>query len=285
MKGLASIVVGLDFSECSRVALGHAQRVASWAGAQVHPVHVVDAPVDAMPEEAELTELQRGIREGLVEDARKRWDAFIEGTPAARDLRLDVCVAHRLVGIRRQLDHHKADLLVIGAFGKERPSVGMGTLASACVRSLPTDVLIVRDNNRDPFRTVVVGIDFSATCQRALEAAALIAHGDGARLYAPHVVPARVETFARLRNEPGPDLDAFVHETTSKYPGLEVHAKVCPYSGYRSGVLEFAALVNADLVAVGTRGQSNLRDVVLGSTAEKIVRDSVCAVCAAKPRM
>ena len=50
--------------------------------------------------------------------------------------------------------------------------------------------------------------------------------------------------------------------------------------GYRSGVLEFAALVNADLVAVGTRGQSNLRDVVLGSTAEKILRDSVCAVWA-----
>ena len=47
---------------------------------------------------------------------------------------------------------------------------------------------------------------------------------------------------------------------------------------------DVAALVNADLVAVGTRGQSNLRDVVLGSTAEKILRDSVCAVLAAKPR-
>jgi len=283
MKGLASIVVGLDFSECSRVALGHAQRVASWAGAQVHPVHVVDAPIDEVREDAALTAMQRGIREGLVEDARKRWDAFVEGSPGASDLGLDVCVAHRLVGIRQQLEYHKADLLVLGAFGDERPSVGMGTLASACVRNVPTDVLIVRDSYRDPFRTVVVGIDFSVTCQRALEAASLIAHGEGAKLYAAHVVPARAETFARLRNELGPNLDAFVNETTCKYPGLEVHAKVFPYSGYRSGVLEFAALVNADLVAVGTRGRSNLRDVVLGSTAEKILRDSVCAVLAAKP--
>jgi nucleotide-binding universal stress UspA family protein len=285
MKGLASIVVGLDFSECSRVALGHAQRVASWAGAQVHPVHVVDAPVDETSAEAALTVMQREIREGLVEDARKRWDAFVEGSPDASGLRLDVCVAHRLVGIRQQLDRHSADLLVLGAFGDEKPSVGMGTLASACVRSVPTDVLIVRDNYRDPFRTVVVGIDFSATCQRALEAAALIAHGEGAKLYAAHVVPARIETFARLRNELGPELNAFVNETTRKYPGLDAHARVFPYSGYRSGVLEFAALVNADLVAVGTRGQSNLRDVVLGSTAEKILRDSVCAVWAAKPRL
>jgi nucleotide-binding universal stress UspA family protein len=284
MKGLASIVVGLDFSECSRSALSHARRLASWAGAQLHPVHVVDAPIDETREDAALTAMQRGIHAGLVEDARKRWDAFVAATPEASNLHLDVCVAHRLVGIRQQLDRHSADLLVLGAYGDERPSVGMGTLASACVRSVPTDVLIVRDNYRDPFRTVVVGIDFSATCQRALEAASLIAHGEGAKLYAAHVAPDRVETYARMRTELGPDLDAFVNETTRKYPGLDAHTKVLPYSGYRSGVLEFAALVNADLVAVGTRGRSNLRDVVLGSTAEKVLRDSVCAVLATKPR-
>jgi nucleotide-binding universal stress UspA family protein len=284
MKGLASIVVGLDFSKCSRVALAHAQRMASWAGAQVHPVHVVDTPIDEIREDAALTAMQRGIHAGLVEDAGKRWDSFVEGIPEASKLQLAVCVAHRLVGIREQLDLHSADLLVLGAYGDERPSVGMGTLASTCVRSVQTDVLIVRDSHHDPFRTVVAGIDFSSTSRRALEVAALIAHGEGAKLYAAHIVPAQVENSARLHNELGPHLNAFVNETTSKYPGLEVHAKVFPYSGYRSGVLEFAVLVNADLVAVGTRGRSNLRDLVLGSTAEKVLRDSVCAVLAAKPR-
>jgi len=120
--------------------------------------------------------------------------------------------------------------------------------------------------------------------RRALEMAALIAHGEGAKLYAAHVVPDHLESHARVRTGLGPELDAFVNETTRKYPGLEIHAKVFQYSGHRSGVLEFAALVNADLVAVGTRGRSNLRDVVLGSTAEKILRDSVCAVLAVKPR-
>lgn len=284
MKGLASIVVGLDFSECSRVALAHAQRVASWAGARVHPVHVVDTPIDEIREDSALSELQRGIHAGLVKDARKRWDSFVEGIPAASGLHLDVSVAHRLTGIRQQLELHSADLLVLGAYGDERPSVGIGTLTSTCVRSVPTDVLIVRDSYRDPFRTVVAGIDFSSTSRRALEIAALIAHGEGARLYAAHIVPDRVENRARLRTGLGLELAAFVNETTCRYPGLEAHAKVFPYSGYRSGVLEFAALVNADLVAVGTRGRSNLRDLVLGSTAEKVLRDSVCAVLAVKPR-
>jgi nucleotide-binding universal stress UspA family protein len=284
MEGLESIVVGLDFSDCSRAALAHAQRVASWAGAHVHPVHVVATPIDEIRDDAALTAMQRGIHAGLIEDARKRWDSFVEGIPEASRLHLEVSVAHRLVGIRHQLDRHSADLLVLGAYGDERPNVGMGTLASACVRSVQTDVLIVRDTYRDPFHTVVAGIDFSSTSRRALEMAALIAHGEGAKLYAAHIVPDHAETYARLRTGLGPELDAFVNETRCKFPGLEMHPKVFPYSGYRSGVLEFAALVNADLVAVGTRGRSNLRDVVLGSTAEKILRDSVCAVLAVKPR-
>ncbi len=284
MEGMASIVVGLDFSDCSRVALSHARRLASWAGAQIHPVHIVDTLIDEIRDDAALTPIQRGIHAGLVDDARKSWEAFIEGIPEAPRLDLDVTVSHRLVGIRQQLDRHNADLLVLGAYGDEKPNVGMGTFASACVRSLPSDVLIVRDNYNDAFRTIVVGVDFSPTSRRALEVATLIANGEGARLYAAHVVPDSVDTYARLRAELGPDLDAFVAETTSKYPGLEVHAKIFPYSGHRSGVLEFAALVNADVVAVGTRGRSNLRDVVLGSTAEKTLRDSVCAVLAVKPR-
>jgi nucleotide-binding universal stress UspA family protein len=284
MEGMASIVVGLDFSDCSRVALSHARRLASWAGAQIHPVHIVDTLIDEVRDDAALTPIQRGIHAGLVDDARKSWEAFIEGIPEAPRLDLDVTVSHRLVGIRQQLDRHNADLLVLGAYGDEKPNVGMGTFASACVRSLPSDVLIVRDNYNDAFRTFVVGVDFSPTSRRALEVATLIANGEGARLYAAHVVPDSVDTYARVRAELGPDLDAFVAETTSKYPGLEVHAKIFPYSGHRSGVLEFAALVNADVVAVGTRGRSNLRDVVLGSTAEKTLRDSVCAVLAVKPR-
>jgi len=68
-------------------------------------------------------------------------------------------------------------------------------------------------------------------------------------------VPDHAETYARCVPA-WTGADAFVNENQVQYPGLEMHAKVFPYSGYRSGVLEFAALVNADLVAVGTRGRA-----------------------------
>jgi universal stress protein E len=283
MIALTSVVVGVDFSECSRAALGHATRIASWSNATVHPVHVLETGVDEPGDELRLTSMQREIRAGLSEEVLRRWEAFSNATACARGLPLDVCFGSRLAGIRQQLALHAADLLVLGAFGASRPNVGLGTLASGCIRSVATDVLIVRDNYRDAFRTVAVGIDFSQNSQRALASAALVAHQDGAKLYAVHVAARDLDTYARLRGELGPRLQAFVEAETDRYAGLEVRCHVYPYSGYRSGILEFAALVDADLVAVGTKGHTNLRDVVLGSTAEKVVRDSVVAVWATKP--
>lgn len=159
----------------------------------------------------------------------------------------------------------------------------MGSRASSCIRGVSSDVLVARDNYQEPCQTVAVGIDFPANCQPALESAALVAHHEGARRYAVHVAPDDLEIYARLRGESGPRRRGSVTAATDRYPGLDVRCRVYPYSSYRFSILESAALVNADLVVVGTRGRSNLRDLVLGSTAGKVLRDSVVAVWAAKP--
>jgi universal stress protein E len=278
MQQLESIVVGVDFSTSSRVALACARRLAGWSQASVHAVHVITETADEMGETA------REFRRGMVEDARQQWQAMQAELPEAGEIHLDIRVAGRVAGIREALERYRAGLLVIGAYGEGLTNVGMGTLASACIRSLTTDVLVVRETIRYPFRTVVVGIDFSDASRRALAAAAFVANGEQARLLAVHVQPARLETYARMRGDLSPHLQAFVAETTGRYPQLEVESSLFLHSGHRSGVLEFADQVAADLVVVGTRGQTNLRDVVLGSTAEKVLRDSPCAVWAAKPR-
>ena len=282
MQALKSIVVGLDFSDCSRVALMQALRIASWSNAALHPVHVVETRIDSSVDEAGPASMHPESRAGLLEDARSRWEAISDTTPGAHELTFEVCVGSRLACIREQLALHQADLLVLGAFGAIRPHVGMGTFTSGCIRGVATDVLVVRDNCRDAFRNVAVGIDFSAQCLPALESAALVARHEGARLHAVHVAPDHLETYARLRGDLLPRLRDFVAAATGPHPGLEVRCHVYPHSGHRSGILEFATLVNADLIAVGTRGRTNLRDVVLGSTAEKVLRDSVVAIWASK---
>ena len=254
MSGLKSIVVGIDFSGCSRAAMQHALRIAGWSGASVHAIHVVDVPADPAAEGLRLSTAQHEIGAALAAEARARWPEFAASVPGAAGMHLEIRTAGRIEGIRLELESRAADLLVVGARGAGKPNVGLGTLATGCLRNVPTDVLIVRDNSPIPLRTIVAGIDFSS------------------------------ETAARLSAEHGPGLAEFTADATLELAGLEMRNEVFPYRGHRSGLLEFCAVVNADLLAIGTRGRTNLRDVVLGSTAEKVMRDSVCAVWASKPR-
>ena len=49
------------------------------------------------------------------------------------------------------------------------------------------------------------------------------------------------------------------------------------------GIIEYAREHHADLVVLGTRGRSNLRYVLLGSTAERVIREMECSILAVKP--
>jgi nucleotide-binding universal stress UspA family protein len=45
MHRLKSILVGVDFSECSKAALQQAARMAKWNGATLHVLHVIESMV------------------------------------------------------------------------------------------------------------------------------------------------------------------------------------------------------------------------------------------------
>jgi nucleotide-binding universal stress UspA family protein len=282
MRKLGSIVVGVDFSDSSWVALGHAARIARWSGASLHAVHVIETG-DLPRSFATLTPLQQGIRVGLQDEVRRRWSSFARGVVDADEVPLDVSFGSRFGGIHQAVLDRGADLLVLGAVGHARPNVGLGTLASGCIRSVPADVLLVRDDFHGPFRTAVVGVDFSETSGRALETGAMLAAKEAAILRAVFVVPDAQGAAVLPSQDLDQELEMFTRAATDAWPGLEVRCDVYPHTGHRSGLLEFATVVHGDIVVVGTRGRTNLRDVVLGSTAEKVLRDSLIAVWACKP--
>jgi nucleotide-binding universal stress UspA family protein len=43
-------------------------------------------------------------------------------------------------------------------------------------------------------------------------------------------------------------------------------------------------MASYDLVVIGSRGQTGIKRFLLGSTAERIVRESPCSVLVVKPR-
>jgi len=302
----SSIVVGTDFTPCSAVALGQAIRIAGWAKARLHVVHVIDTIV-VIELEAALSPMQQGIRDGLIKDAEQAWADFAKGVPGVGEgggtagLPIEVSINNRIVGILKRAREDKADLIVLGAFGDRAPDVGLGTVATACVRKSMTDVLLVRDTigqrGNVPFKTIVAAVDFSPTSLRAIERAAMFAAQDGAELHLLHVFHAPWQqlhyraptplTPAHQQKQYRDGLEGrlaeFCRPVVEAHAALRTRFVVYDHSGHRSGIVEYAGKVEADLIALGTRGRTNLRDILLGSTAEKALEESTCSILAVKP--
>jgi nucleotide-binding universal stress UspA family protein len=296
MRLFKSILVGVDFTPCSAAALREAIRLAELHDGVVRVIHVIDTQI-ALELEAALAQPHSEICDGLMADARRAWEAFAREVSGASKLQIDLTVDHRIQGLLNKVREATADLLVIGAFGTRRPDVGAGTVATACVRHANCDVLLVRDSHRDQFTRIVAALDFSETSRRALERAAQIAHADRAPLHVLHVFsppwdryhyreatpqadPKFIERYKSLLSRRTADFAKLVKD---EVPILSLTCDLSDAGSHRSGIVEYADRVEADLICLGTRGRSNVRDIFLGSTAEKVLLQSQCSVLAVRP--
>lgn len=297
------ICVGTDFSPCSAFAVAEAARIAAATGSVLVPVHVIDLDVLSRIEHS-LPSVRPGLRDELTQDAMAAWRhlaSTLSPSPSA-DLRVEFAGrVEGLVGVCREVG---AALLVLGASGDSAPDLGVGTVATGCVGGALCDVLLVRENEPGPFRRVLVGVDYSETSVEALRKAAQVAARDGAELHVLHVYrgPASLfpfltgvitqwaEAVSGLEDQEAGRLKEFVDgvlgsgETgsgvTDSFPVL----RTIESNLHGRTIAQAAQEIGADLVVVGTRGATNLRDMVLGSTAERVLRDTRSAILAVKPR-
>ncbi|MEW6270985.1 MAG: universal stress protein [Thermodesulfobacteriota bacterium] len=143
-----------------------------------------------------------------------------------------------------------------------------------------------------PLRTIVVGTDFSEDATAALGWAEHVAREHGAHLVlvhaapsevlpAPEFVPLPAEYYERIHAEARQRLEAIAAEVRQR--GLTVDSELV-LSLPANGVLDVGARRNADLIVVGTRGQTGWKRALLGSTAARLVRESPCPVLVVHPR-
>ncbi|MGB2987900.1 MAG: universal stress protein [Phycisphaerae bacterium] len=298
MDSLRNIVVGVDFFSFSRNALAQAMRIARWNEARLHVIHVVD--------EAVMRDMQETM-ESLPLRARKDWnpesacdaaqrqlDEWMD-TVDAETLRLtaQAVIGNPFVEILRRVQSVSADLLVLGSNGSSDPARGAGTLATKCVRKAAAKVLLVRQGSTRRFGSVVACVDFSEMSDRVIEQAVRVAQQDGARLHVLHVFSRPWDTWeyvdlaaeleedyrevvmARLRDY----LERFTTETAE----LQVERHLIEDAREARAIVEFIEEVGAGLAVVGTQGRTGLRVILLGTVAERIVRESSCCVLAIKP--
>jgi len=298
------IIVGVDFSECSRAALAQAIRLASVHGEpEIRAVHVIEKssleqlgtamasqPGDARTVESKVTAHARFAIARMVEE--------VAGNGAR--VHIDVLVGHPADALVKAAKD--ADLLVIGSVGQAHPKASMGATATRCVRHAPKEVLVVRPARTGPFKRIIACVDFSDTSERALQEALRIARADGGEVRALHVfappppayppgdvmglwpipAPDYGDLTDRLREAAEVALGDTVSRLGAAGSGVRVSTEVIEHPSYARAICEDAKAFAADLVVIGTLGRTNLRYMLMGSTAEKVVREVECSILAVR---
>ncbi len=136
---------------------------------------------------------------------------------------------------------------------------------------------------------IVLATDFSKHSQAALQWAADLSLRYDASLSLLHVVQPVVPYAVELATWVAPpDLDAHLFEDARRsmeqlqHDALLLGAHQVTTEVVKGSpgteIAEYAARIKADLLVLGTQGHTGLKHLLLGSTAEKLVRTASCPV-------
>lgn len=288
MEQIGSILVATDLSPASDSAIVHAARLARDAGAEMRVVHVASSDTmellgSVMPETKSDSESY--FKQQATERLESRLKEMDLATTPTHEVRFGK--AHR--EIIAAVEEQGADLLVIGATGQTGRR--MGTVSGRCVRMSPVSVLLVPDRHADAFGSVVACVDFSEGSTEVMCQASIMAEREGAQLHAVYVyhVPD-ASPFYGSGGDVSKSFDEFPNLMATRFReriepaarGASVSLTLVENLDYTQGILGYVEREHIDLVVVGTTKRSRLGYAIMGTTAEKVIRDSDGAVLAAR---
>jgi nucleotide-binding universal stress UspA family protein len=272
-----------------------AAQIAEQNNAKMHIIHALDIEPSqnrdgSQPHSSAKEALTRTPYE--EESAQNKLiEIYTDGLWNKGDYEIKVVTGFPWPEIVSYAEQIEADLVVMGPHSKKTREQGdvmtngkIGTTAEGVIKSVHCPVMVVNNKSviaRISFQRILVGIDFSKSCECALAFAAKLSKTYGAKLFVFHMVPipphpeysqdnyqADIEVSDRKlaslceRVSDGGDYEYFV--SGGAHPHLEI--------------LNRAEKQAADVILMGSHTKSKHGQWYPGSAVEKVSSQSRCPV-------
>lgn len=146
MNRYKCILVAVDFSPHSQRALAQGAMMAEYCGAQLHLLHVVEAPSYPVLEDVAVTGLPGmwdvEVTQALMETAQKRLKQMAAQL-SLKNIEVDVLVGTAKVDIVEHAQQIGADLIVLGCHGEGFLESLIGSVTDSVMHHAQCDVLAV----------------------------------------------------------------------------------------------------------------------------------------------
>jgi nucleotide-binding universal stress UspA family protein len=147
-----------------------------------------------------------------------------------------------------------------------------------------------------PFRNIVVGLDFSEMCTDILDVALDLSRHYQGRIHLVHVVPDALDMpwMPEASGMECPELEQRYLETARLRLAAFAMSYDLGHALFSTAVLagepsarivDYAAAHGGNVIVVGSHGHTPVRRLLLGSVAERILRQATCPVVVVPHRL
>lgn len=296
MPPFTSILVDIDASAGVHPALDRAIALARHWGARLRIVDVVHVPGPA------LRYLGARMKAGLVNERRERLMGIQRDTPGLA-VEVDVLVGRPAIALIQDVLRSRHDLLIrshVRDLSRREPTP-YGAVDMELFRSCPCPVLAIGPGvTRRPGRVLAaVNADVDDPVEQQLnvklvELGLLMAEPDGGSLtilqawapFAENIVRGRTtaDEFTAYLDQAEEVARAGLKALTGSFGARLAGTRIELRQGDPEDVIaDFVVAEGIDLVVMGTVARTGIAGLLIGNTAERILRRLPCSVLAVKP--
>jgi nucleotide-binding universal stress UspA family protein len=267
------LLLATDLSaRCDR-ALDRAAQLAGEWGAELIALNVQEAPT--------APDQMLSWAAGEDDESRNRAARLqLQRDLAGLDVRVDVRTARggEVPAIIRETATDSGSGLVVTGIARSEPfgRFLLGSTVERLARTLPMPLLVVRNRARGSYRRIVVATDFSDSSRHALHAAARLFPGRELILYHAYQLPLAGITGGTTPAHTGQEIETGECATFLAASDLPADARsrlrvVVGQGALETALCQYVRDQEVDLVVMGTHGRSGLLEVLLGSSAARLL--------------
>ena len=289
-NNLRTLLAATDLSKPSRHTVQRAAMLAKESGAKLELVHVLQQ--SALNELQELFKkdgevLQENIRLQTKKELSQLADYLAEtlGSKVGRHLVEGLA----LEGIIAQVEALDADLLIIGARGKNYArQLLLGATAERLLRMTLRPVLVVKQPPRVAYQRVLVPIDFSPWSKNAIQLAQMIApQAEIILIHAyeipfegkMHIAGVKEETTLHYRKIARKEASTRLSQIASDTELAKANWRSIVVRGDAARhILKQEEKQGADLIVLGKHGSGMVEELLIGGRTRHILARSRCDV-------
>jgi nucleotide-binding universal stress UspA family protein len=262
------ILVPCDFSECAQNAYTFALDIAKKTNGELFVIHAIDlpfiydAPLYGIPYMVDTNGLMTELENVAKENFRKMKSSH----SVQHDISFEVCHGPVTATIRKFIDDHQIDLVVMGTKGANGLSeILIGSNTEKVVRYSPVPVVAVRKAvNLSSIQNIVFPTSLEPDQDDLISDVKELQAFFDARL---HLLV--INTPHNLKR--AADETSLVKDHARKH-GLENYTiNIREDFDEQAGILDFVLEIHGDMIAMGTHGRKGLSHLFRGSIAEDVV--------------